>query len=91
MVAASAMAIRSVTSAERQLAATAAARARVESLAVGACGSWRDTSAADSSAVLRERWVIRAARNATRLVSDSVVYDDQLGRHSMTMHRLATC
>jgi prepilin-type N-terminal cleavage/methylation domain-containing protein len=91
VVAASAMAIRSNSAAAAEIAATSAARHRVELLAAGACRVARDTAGADSASSIRESWSIRVARNATRVVTDSVSYDDRFGRHSLALHRLATC
>jgi prepilin-type N-terminal cleavage/methylation domain-containing protein len=91
VVAAGAMAIRSSAAAESEVAATAAARARVEALAAGACSISRDTAGVDSSGSMREQWTVRISRNATRLVTDSVEYDDRFGRRAVVLHRLATC
>ena len=91
VVAASAMAIRSTSEAESQIAATAAARDRVELLAAGACGVSRDTTGAETSPAIRESWSVRVSRNATRLVSASIEYDDRTGRQTIVLHRLATC
>jgi prepilin-type N-terminal cleavage/methylation domain-containing protein len=91
VVAAGAMAIRSSVAADSEFAATATARHRLEMLATSACSISRDTAGAGSSGSIREQWSVRVARNATRLVTDSVEYDDRFGRHTLVLHRVATC
>jgi len=91
VVASSAMAIRSVSAAESELAATATARDRVETLAAGACSHWRDTTGSDSSGSTTERWTVRVARNGVRVVTDSVEYGGPAGRRAIVLHRMTTC
>jgi len=92
LVAATAMAVRSTSAAERQSAATSLARYRVELLAAAGCAGPGDQSGADSSAAwIRERWAVSASRNGTRLVTDTVRYVDQAGTRTLVLDRVVVC
>jgi prepilin-type N-terminal cleavage/methylation domain-containing protein len=91
VVAATAAAVRAVGSAESQMAATTAARARVEHLASLRCSDLRDGSSADSSRGIREWWTVSRGRNGARLVTDSVEYSDRGTTRVLVLRRLIVC
>ncbi len=91
LVAATAAQIRAIGSAESQIAATTAARERVEHLASLPCADLRDGSSVDSSGHIREWWTVIRGRNGARLATDSVVYLDRGTPRTLVVRRLILC
>jgi Tfp pilus assembly protein PilV len=91
IVAATAAAVRAIGSAESQMAATTAARNRLEHLAAVPCSDLRDGNIADSSHGTRESWTVTRGRNGARLATDSVEYADRGAIRVVVLRRLILC
>jgi len=92
LVAATGMAVRSISVAERQSAATSVAQSRVELLAAAGCAAPDEQTGADSSqGWIRVQWTVSAARNGARVIGTSVRYVDQTGARTFVLERLVVC
>jgi Tfp pilus assembly protein PilV len=91
LVAATAAAIRAIGSAESQMAATTAARGRIEHLAARPCSNLQDGSSVDSARGIHEWWTVTRGRNGIRLATDSVEYSDRGVIRAFVLRRLILC
>jgi Tfp pilus assembly protein PilV len=92
LVAATGMAVRSTTAAERQSAAAAVAQNRVELLAAAGCDPPGERAGAESAEEwIHERWTVSAARNGARVLGASVRYVDQAGPRTLVLERFVVC